>query len=255
MGIFRMDMKRAFLNKRFVLIVLAAAILWYWNSRRFFLEMDVLGIFFGTVGQSTVVYITMAVCNGVYGLSVCEDMQDHEIKNILCRVSLQKYVISKVLVCVIGTIAVYCLGTFLYLAFELTQYPLVSDSGLAVENLKEITTFGFMLPEHTMGFIFLQTLVNGICCSCMAAASLALSAYIRDGFLVLCVPPVLFFILIFVSNYIIKFSADVESMFWVVSTNQPCTLFFLYIAIFALCFYIGSCILLYFGIRRYEYEA
>ena len=72
-----------------------------------------------------------AVCNGVYGLSVCEDMQDHEIKNILCRVSLQKYVISKVLVCVIGTIAVYCLGTFLYLAFELTQYPLVSDSGLA----------------------------------------------------------------------------------------------------------------------------
>ena len=44
MGIFRMDMKRAFLNKRFVLIVLAAAILWYWNSRRFFLEMDVLGI-------------------------------------------------------------------------------------------------------------------------------------------------------------------------------------------------------------------
>lgn len=56
-------------------------------------------------------------------------MQDHEIKNILCRVSLQKYVISKVLVCVIGTIAVYCLGTFLYLAFELTQYPLVSDSG------------------------------------------------------------------------------------------------------------------------------
>lgn len=70
MGIFRMDMKRAFLNKRFVLIVLAAAILWYWNSRRFFLEMDVLGIFFGTVGRSTVVYITMAVCNGVYGLSV-----------------------------------------------------------------------------------------------------------------------------------------------------------------------------------------
>ena len=178
MGIFRMDMKRAFLNKRFVLIVLAVAILWYGNSRRFFLEMDVLGIFFGTVGRSTVVYITMAVCNGFYGLSVCEDMQDHEIKNILCRVSLQKYVLSKVSVCVIGTIAVYCLGTFLYLAFELTQYPLVSDRGLAVENLKEITTFGFMLPEHTMGFIFLQTLVNGICCSCMAAASLALSAYI-----------------------------------------------------------------------------
>ena len=241
MGIFRMDMKRAFLNKRFVLIVLAVAILWYGNSRRFFLEMDVLGIFFGTVGRSTVVYITMAVCNGFYGLSVCEDMQDHEIKNILCRVSLQKYVLSKVSVCVIGTIAVYCLGTFLYLAFELTQYPLVSDRGLAVENLKEITTFGFMLPEHTMGFIFLQTLVNGICCSCMAAASLALSAYIRDGFLV--------------SNYIIKFSADVESMFWVVNTSQPCTLFFLYIAIFALCSYIGSCILLYFGIRRYEYEA
>ena len=80
--------------------------------------MDVLGIFFGTVGRSTVVYITMAVCNGVYGLSVREDMQDHEIKNILCRVSLQKYVISKVLVCVIGTIAVYCLGKlFWYLAF------------------------------------------------------------------------------------------------------------------------------------------
>ena len=67
MGIFRMDMKRAFLNKRFVLIVLAVAILWYGNSRRFFLEMDVLGMFFGTVGRSTVVYITMAVCNGFYG--------------------------------------------------------------------------------------------------------------------------------------------------------------------------------------------
>lgn len=255
MGILRMDMKRAFLNSRFALIVLFIALLWYLNSRRFFLEPDVLGKFFGTVGRSTIINIAIVVSNGVYGLSVCEDFLDNEIKNILCRVSLSKYVLSKVFVCIIGTITAYCLGTLLYLAFELTQHPLVSDSGLAVENLKEITTFGFMLPEHTMGFIFLQTLVNGICCSCMAAASLALSAYIRDGFLVLCVPPVLFFILIFVSNYIIKFSADVESMFWVVSTNQPCTLFFLYIAIFAFCFYIGSCILLYFGIRRYEYEA
>ena len=254
MGILRMDGKRAFLNIRFALIVLFIALLWYWSSRRFFLEPDVLGKFFGTVGRSTIINIAIVVSNGVYGLSVCEDFQVNEIKNILCRVSLPKYVLSKVFVCIIGTITAYCLGTFLYLAFELTQHPLVSGSGLAVENLKEITTFGFMLPEHTLEFIILQTVLNGICCSCMAAASLALSVYIRDGFLVLCIPVVLFFILLFVSSYILRFSADFESMFWVIDTKQSCSMFFLYLIIFSFCFYLGSCILLYIGIRRYEYE-
>ncbi len=254
MGIFKMDGKRAFFNLKFLFLILATAILWYFNTRRFEREEDVLTVFYGGVGRSTITYITLVVCNAVYGLSVCEDLQNNAARYILNRSSPLQYVISKVTVCMISSIAAYFWGTLCYLAYEVTRHPLVVPGSIIVENLKELTTFSDMLPEHTWGFILLQVLANGICCGCMAMLSLGLSIYLRDGFLVLCLPCVFFFLLLLVSENLIKASENTESMFWVIATSRSQIVFWSVIFLYTLGFYFMSCILLYRGIKRYEYE-
>lgn len=254
MGILKMDTKRAFFNIKFLVLIIATAALWYMNTRRFMREEDVLAIFFAAVGRSTITYISPAVCSAVYSLSVCEEFQNNEIRNILCRVSLKKYVISKVFVCMMGTIVAYFLGTMCYILFELTQHPLVSANSMAVENLREITSFHVLLPEYTLGFIALQILLNGICCGCMAVIALGISPYIRDGFLVLCFPSVLFFLLLFVSGTLLNLPTNTESMFWIILTTQSCSAFLLTDIIYMICFCGISTWLLYKGIMRYEYE-
>lgn len=254
MKILKMDGKRAFLNSKFVLIVLAVALLWYLNSRRFSVYEDVLAIFFASVGRSTITYITITVCTAVYGLSVCEDIQDYEIRNILCRIPLGQYVLSKIIICIVGSIAAYCLGTLLYIGYEWTQHPLVISGSITVENLRELTSFHVLLPEHTLGFIMLQIFLNGVCCSCMAVVSMALSIYMRDGFLVLCFPIILFYILLFFTTILLDLSTDTESLFWIITAEQPCHIFLLIIFLYASCFYLISFWLLYTGVKRYEYE-
>lgn len=254
MKVLKMDLYRAFLNIKFLGLVITTAVLWYLNTRRFAGEDDILSIFFAAVGRSTITYILLVVCGAVYGLSICEDFQDNEIRNILCRSKLKNYILSKVTVCMVGAITAYFLGSMCYLLFEFTRYPLVIHNSMVVENLKELTTFHILLPEHVLEFIILQILMNGICCGCMAVIALGLSPYLRDGFLVLCTPPVLFFILLFISSTLLKLSTDTESIFWIIMTTVPCGNFIFRIILYTAAFYCISCFLLYRGIRRYEYE-
>lgn len=254
MGILEMDGKRAFCNPRFFFFILVTAVLWYFNTRRFSLSEDVLTIFFNGVGRSTITYITLVVSNAVFGLSICEDLQDNGIRNILCRTSLMKYVVSKITVCMISASAAYFLGTLLYLSLELIRHPLAANGSIIIDNLKEISTFGVLLPDYVLGFILLQILLNGICCGCMAVMSMGISVYVRDGFLILCMPVVLFFLLLLISANLLKLPVDTESMFWIISTNRPCGSFLLTVILYALCFFVVSGALLYMGVKKYGYE-
>ena len=254
MGIMKMDLKRTFRSIKFPMAVIATAILWYLNTRRFSAEEDVLAIFFAAVGRSTITYIALAVCGGVYDLSICEDFQDREIRHILSRVCLKKYVLSKIAACMTGAVITYIFGTVIYLIFEMTQHPLTVPDSLAVANLQELTTFHGLLPEYTIIFVLLQVFLNGLCCGCMAVVAMGISPYIRDGFLVLCIPPVLFFLLLFFSQNLLKLTTDTESIFWIIMTEKPCGIFLINVFLYTVCFLVISSWLLYHGIRRYEYE-
>lgn len=250
MGIVKMDIKRCFWGWRFLAMVLAVAVIWYLNSRRFAMDEDVLGIFFDTTGRSTVLYLSLILCNGAYGLSICEELQDYGLSQILSRVRVKKYCLSKLVVCIVSNIVVYCTGTFCYLLYELTQHPLVVEEGYALQDIKNVTTFSWMLPEHTLLFIFLQCLMSGICCSCMSVLAVALSAYIRDGFIILCLPSIFFFLLLFASGSILKLPVDTEQMFQIITADTKEGIFFLRIAVFTVVCYLLSAVLLYLGISR-----
>lgn len=245
-----MDIKRCFWGWRFPAVMLAVAAIWYLNSRRFAMDEDVLGIFFDTSVRSTVTYLSLVVCHAAYGLSVCEELQDHELIQILGRISIKKYCMSKIVVCIFSNVSVYLTGTFLYLIYELTQHPLVLEEGYALQDIKNVTTFSWMLPEYTVFFLFLQCLVSGICCSCMSVFAVALSVYIRDGFIVLCLPLILFFLFMFFSGNILKLSVDTECMFQIVTASEPEGFFLLRIVAFAVACYLISGVILYLGSCR-----
>ena len=65
MKVLKMDLYRAFLNIKFLGLVITTAVLWYLNTRRFAGEDDILSIFFAAVGRSTITYILLVVC-GVF---------------------------------------------------------------------------------------------------------------------------------------------------------------------------------------------
>lgn len=250
MGILKMDFKRAFCSWKFPTIVIMIAIMWYLNSRRFMLDEDVLAIFFDTTGRSTIINIALILCNSIFGLSVCEELQDNGLRPILGRIGITKYTCSKLVVCMCSNVFAYCLGTFLYLTYELTKHPLVLEGGYALQDIQRITTFSWLLPEHTLFFIFLQCLVHGILSSCMSVCAIALSPYIRDGFIILCIPLLLFYMLLFISEKILALPEDVESMFWVITAAAPEKIFFFRIILFTFLVYAISGVVLSRGIRR-----
>ncbi len=252
-SILKEEGKRAFLSWRFILCTVAIGILWYANSRRFAYNQDVLTIFFNSVGRSTVTYVGIAVCNCTYGLSICEDLQGGIIKEIIARTSIKSYVLSKGIIYMLASMLTYILGNTLYLGYEITKHPLVLKNSLIIENLKELTVFHTLVPDHALLFILLQIVMSAVCCSCVGIITLALSPYLQDGFLILGTPVVIFFLLMFVTEFAGNGYWNFESIFWSITAETSATAFFMKVFGITVTIEMVSGITLYKGVQRYIY--
>lgn len=253
-AILKTEGKRAFCSWRFILCTIAIGVLWYGNSRRFAYDEDILTMFFDSVGRSTVTYAAIAVCNCVYGLSICEELQGGMIKEILSRIAIKRYVASKVLLYMLASMGTYISGNILYLLYEASKHPIVVKNSMIVENLKELTAFHVLLPEHPLVFMMLQIMMSALCCSCVGLIAMALSPYLRDGFLILGMPVVLFFLLMFLTEFLGDGSLNFESAFWSITATPTIPVFLLRILCIILVLGGISVIILYRGIQRYMYE-
>lgn len=248
--IIKMDFYRIFCSIRFWAAAAAVAILWNVAGQRFSWSGDVLGIIFHGIGRSTVTLIAVVVCNAAYGLGVCEDIQNGEFWNIMSRVSKKKYVFSKIVSCMLGTTSCYFLGAMLSVFIMIFKYPLVLDNSMTVENLKEFNSFSCLLPQHTLLYIGLQFLLAGLCCSWVGCLAAAVSVYIRDSFVTLCLPLILYYLLFYIAFDGFRLPVNLENLYMMMVTGESCVLFMARSLAVTVLFGGGAALLLYQGIRR-----
>lgn len=246
----KMDFYRIFCSIRFWAATAAVAFLWYIGGQRFSSSGDILGIIFNGTGRSTVTLIAVVVCNTAYGLGVCEDIQNGEFWNIMSRVSKRNYVFSKIMSCMLGSATCYFLGAMLSVLIMASKYPLVLENSITVENLKEFNSFSWLLPEHTLFFIGLQFLLAGFCCSWVGCLAVAASVYLRDSFVVLCLPLVLYYLLFYIAFDGFRLPVTIEDFYMMTVTEMDCVLFIVRSLAVTVLFGCGAAFLLYRGVRR-----
>ncbi len=248
--IMKMDFYRVFCRSRFWAATIAVALLWEAAGRRFLSYGDVLGIIFHGTGRSTVNMIAVIVCNVTYGLGVCEDMQNGTFWNLMSRVSKKKYAFSKIISVMIGTTSCYVLGTMTYILMMTVRYPLVLENSIAVENLKELSSFSFLLPQHPMLYLIIQLLLTGLCCSWLGCFAVAFSACLRDSFVTLCLPLVLYYLVFYIAYDGLRLPVNIEQIYMMMIAEESCAMFLIRALTVTVLSGMGAVIILYRGVRR-----
>ena len=205
------DFSRAFLSWRFLLAVFLMFLTWELNSRRFQFKDDVLYLFVHVWRRSTTSLLAMVITSAVYLSSFCEDAENHFLRYAVMRTGVARYVLSKVITCFCSSFLVLFLGTFLFIVCQSFHLPLTAAESITVMNFKPLTCLGWMLPEHILLFLGIQTFLHGLMCGGMCVLALAFSTFIRNSYGVYVIP--------FLLNYC--FSYVVVYFFGYIFTSAP----------------------------------
>ncbi|MDI9243009.1 hypothetical protein [Fusibacillus kribbianus] len=202
MGFFRMlssDIKRLFLSKRFYMTIVLVIVLYLLTvctelgmARELFYMIDVrhgLGAFL----------LAMTILSPIpYGLSYQEDISHNYAYGIEIRVSHRKYCWAKVIATAVGTfLSVFC-GYMIICGILSFFHPLISD--IAIGNMQVNYQAGVLDPYqkyfiwgHPV-FYFVSTFATEAAAySFMAVFTLMVSTKVRNVFILLSVPAVLYY--------------------------------------------------------------
>lgn len=242
----QMDLKRAVFSYKTLGALLGITALWYFNSMRFTYQEDLIFLFVYTKGLTITTYLALTISNVSYGTSFCEDFRNHAMRTIIIRSSIKKYVLSKIFVCCLVTLATYMLGTMLFVIIKMFDLSIMATASSTVANIKDASCFSILLPNHPCIFMLIQTIFDGMCCSIMSIASLCVSVFIPNTFIVLCTPIVIFFVQEIVFENILKLPFSLENTFFACFTDinnlgmfflRVFSVFLIYIIVFGLLFY------------------
>lgn len=196
------DIKRAFFNFRFVVACILLFLVWEINGKRFTVYDDALYLFIHIWGRSTTSLLSMAITSFSYAGAYTEDVEGNILKYIIMRTGVKKYIISKILACFITAFFVFAIGTSLFLIKTCLKVPLVAAESLTVANFKMESCFGWLLPENTFIYIWIQIFLYGLYCAGMSVLALALSTMIKNSYAIYVLPFLLHFVLFYIFSRI-----------------------------------------------------
>lgn len=199
--VLKTDFSRAFLGWRFPLAVFLMFLAWELNSRRFQVKEDVLYLFIHVWRRSTTSLLAIVITSAAYLASFCEDSENHFLRYAVMRTGVRRYVLSKVITCFCSSFLVLFLGTVLFLVYQSFHLPLTAEESVAVMNFKPMTCLGWMLPEHIVIFLGIQTFLHGLMCGGMCVLALAFSTFIRNSYGVYMIPFLLNYCFYYVFNF------------------------------------------------------
>ena len=124
------------------------------------------------------------------------------------------------------------------------------ENSIAVENLKELSSFSFLLPQHPMLYLIIQLLLTGLCCSWLGCFAVAFSAYLRDSFVTLCLPLVLYYLVFYIAYDGLRLPVNIEQIYMMMIAEESCAMFLIRALTVTVLSGMGAVIILYRGVRR-----
>lgn len=185
---FQMDLRRAILSFRFLSAVSGYGLLlclnlpidpWPEESTYLFMVSYKYGF-----------YIFYFLCAAIpFATSFLSDVDQHFLLPVVRRIPLVTYSASKCLVTAIsGALAVIC-ASLLFLLFLLVKYPLYPD------NTYSYSGWDLLIPEHGFLWYFIvKVTITAILGGSMAVVALVISAKIRNSFVTLAAPVLIYYV-------------------------------------------------------------
>lgn len=250
------DLKRTFLHYRFPLAVILIFLMWDINSQRFQMADDVLFLFINVRGRSITPLMAMVITSIVYVTSYCEDYENHFLRYCLLRTDLKSYVISKLGICFLTSFCVMLLGTVLFIWRKSLLLPVAAVNSISIDNFKPVSCFGWLLPSHTLAYILIQIILDGLCCGSMSIMSLALSTFVKNSHAVIMLPCMLYFCFYYFFTNILQAPdmLSVESIYNSCTTTYTgCSALLLFYAIFITLLFSATAYLIMFQKIKVDY--
>lgn len=202
------DLKRAFCSWRFLVSILSGTGVCFFTL-----------LFCGYYKVDTLYAWTLlhdraqaflALLVGIIPYSLCffDDFENGNIKNILGRISITNYVVSKATAVLMSTVCAFILGKMTFVFIFSLKYPIISDpiNTLDILSSKYFLFYGLLVEEHYLTYFFVCAFQKALYCGILSYLVMTVSIVIPNKAVVYSLPIAVFYVL----NFYINTKLDVE---------------------------------------------
>jgi len=194
-NILKMDLKRCFLQWKFVWIVVSAALVlfismwetWYnalvvWEIEDIGTMQGALDLLVNTMGFDVFKVVVLMLWSGLYTGSFCRDESEHYLRMVICRTDLYQYSRSKFLTNFLAVVTASVLSCILCVLLCMgTGFPLVSfnaEGGSVINHY-----YNDIIREHPVLFVGMIGLQFGMITAACSSVGMLFSAYQANEFI------------------------------------------------------------------------
>lgn len=198
----RIDLKRAFCSWRFLVSILSGTGVCFFTL-----------LFCGYYKVDTLYAWTLlhdraqaflALLVGIIPYSLCffDDFENGNIKNILGRISVTSYTVSKAIAVLLSTICAFILGKMAFVFIFSLKYPIISDqiNTLDILSSKYFLFYGLLVEEHYLTYFFVCAFQKALYCGILSYLVMTVSLVIPNKAVVYSLPIAVFYVLNFYIN-------------------------------------------------------
>ena len=198
--ILKNDMTRAFISLKFAISVLLGigvcyfTLLFCGNYRSTTVHKFIM---LHDKSQSFLAYIIAIMA---YALCFYDDFLYGNIKNILGRINMKEYVLSKTVAAILSTIAAFVLGKLFFVLLHSIGSPicLPETKDMIPRNIMYID---FIINGHYLSYFFLTSFQKALYCAILCQTVMLVSILISNKAVVFCIPMAVFYVCNFYINY------------------------------------------------------
>jgi len=197
----KQEIKRSILHFKVVIAIFMVFTCWYICGTKYPYESSWIAKYIMVQGATVILYASLVFSGYACTLSFCEDYEHSYFRLQIQRKGVIAYTIGKMLGVALVSFITYFMGSMLYALFLSAQMPpFQTDS--AIQNLQQVSCFGYLLPDNYWLYIIIQCVCNGLLAMIVCCGAVCVSAWITNKFVTLCMPMILFWVIFTLAYYI-----------------------------------------------------
>lgn len=191
------DLQRSILSFNFVFTIIAAIIgLWLISLQLFINDITIVSLH-KNIFNSDYLLIFYPIAAITYSASFCVDWDNDFIKSTLIRTSVTKYSFSKIIACFISSFLAIAFGCGIFLLFHSLSIPLTTPTEIdSITNGLHGPFENLVLSGNYISYFLIKITIASSYFALYAVATLYVSTYITNVFVVYATPLILHYLII-----------------------------------------------------------
>jgi len=154
---------------------------------------DLIGVYNFIIHYDRFKILLLVIVASVYSGSFCREYHSNSLRYILQRSGIKFYVLSKYISILVSGLTAYIAGLICALMIWRTKIPFV-EPGMAFFGTDQYFSFESLTPrEHPFLWLTATAVLSALSMLLLCCAGFYISLYLKDIFIIICMPAVLYF--------------------------------------------------------------